>query len=283
MKKMFALVFVLVLLFHTAFASNKAITYRGINISDSATYLDMGSVKVNQMQKFYQFLSQYPNLNKVDMYATRLSLSAMEELMQHFPHIQFGCTFGFVRGSVATNTEGYSTFNRLADPRYPSKKFAPLKYLTNLKALDLGHNDIRELDFLLPHLDLRILILAQCRIDDITTLVSLKNLEYLELFNNDIKDLSPLAGLKNLKHLNLCYNPFIDITPLLQMQQLKRLWISKELLSEDQIQQLEAALPDCEIFYSWRDCTGGGWRKGIYYKTIMKIFKTGVYVPFADE
>ncbi len=272
----------LVLLSAQASASS-LITYRGIDVSQDSTYVDMGTTKIADMKKFHQFLTQYPKLEKVDMYATRISLATMEELMAAFPHIQFGCTFRFVRGTIATNTEGYSTFNRLADPQYPSSKFEALKYCPDIKALDLGHHNIKDLEFLIPLSKLRILILAVCDIENIEVLSTFEELEYLELFNNDIMDLRPLSGLKNLKHLNLCHNPFTDITPLLEMKSLKRLWLSRNHLTDEQVALLESSLPDCSFFYSWGDCTGGGWRsEGPYYKTIMRIFKSGVYEPFAE-
>ena len=266
----------------SAFAyGEEKITYRNVELKDNGTYLDMGTTKIGDMDKFRRFLGQNPELQRVDMYQTRISLKTMEELRAQFPLINFGCTFSFVRGSISTNTEAYSTFNRLSDPRYPSSRFEALKYCPDIKALDLGHHKIKELEFLLPLSQMRILILAVCKIDNIDVLSTMKDLEYLELFNNDIMDLSPLAELQNLQHLNLCHNPFTDITPLLKLKNLKRLWLSKNHLTDEQIDLLEKSLPDCTFFYSWGDCTGGGWRsEGPYYKTIMKIFKSGVYEPF---
>lgn len=285
MKRAFAWVLLAFCLFAFYFqaAASENVSYRNVSLGKDDTYLDMNGTRISDLEKFRLFLRQYPNLSKVDMMSTRLSVANMEKLMADFPQIDFGCTFSFIRGGVSTRTEGYSTFNRLADPRYPSKKFIPLRHCKHLKALDLGHNEIKDLDFLEPLNDLRILILAQCRIEDISVLSKMENLEYLELFNNKITDLSPLEGLQNLKHLNLCHNPFTDITPLFKLKSLKRLWISKEYLTKEQVSALEAALPDCKFFYAWGDCTGGGWRgEGGYYPTIMRIFKSGRYEPFAD-
>lgn len=283
MRRLFILLLICMLGCTTCTLGEEKITYRNVVIQDNGTYVDMGNTKIGDMDKFRRFLEQNPELRRVDMYATRISLKTMEELHAQFPQIQFGCTFSFVRGSIATNTEAYSTFNRLSDPRYPSSRFEALKYCPDIKALDLGHHKITELEFLLPLKQMKILILAVCKIDNIEVLSTMKELEYLELFNNDITDLSPLSELQNLKHLNLCHNPFTDITPLLKLTNLKRLWLSKNYLSDEQVALLESSLPNCTFFYSWGDCTGGGWRsEGPYYKTIMKIFKSGVYEPFPE-
>lgn len=281
MKRLFVLTLLVWLLQGTSVCENVPV-YNNVFISDDSTYLDMSATKIGDMNKFRTFLEQHPQLKSVDMYATRLSLKAMETLKSEFPDITFGCTFGFIRGAISTNTEAFSTFNHLDDPKYRSSKFDALKHLTRLRALDLGHNHIKELEFLIPHEDLRILILAECDIEDIAIIGQLSELRYLELFNNDIVDLSPLAKLDQLEHLNLCHNPYTDVSPLLRLTQLKRLWISKNHLTDAQVKQLEESLPDTEIFYSWNDCTGGGWRQGTYYKTLMRVLKSGKYEPFVD-
>jgi internalin A len=52
-------------------------------------------------------------------------------------------------------------------------------------------------------------------------------MRFLDLAGNQISDLSPLAGLTNLEVLGLSGNPF----------------------SEDQIEMLKKALPNCRIIY----------------------------------
>lgn len=258
--------------------------FKNATLSADGKVLDAGQTKIANVDKLRAFLQQNPQIERIEMPLARLSERAARQLFEDYPSIDFGLSFRFINGDVSTRKEAYSTFNRLSDKRYPSDKFAVLSACTRLKALDLGHNHIDNIDFLSSLKELRILILAQCRIDDLSALGDLEHLAYLELFNNKITDLTPLAKLKKLEHLNLCYNPFTDITPLLKLTNLKRLWLSKEYLSAEQIQALEAALPNCKIHYEWRDCTGGGWRsEGNYYKTLMRILKSGIYEPFSDE
>lgn len=53
---------------------------------------------------------------------------------------------------------------------------------------------------------LRVLIIACNKVEDISPLANLTNLEYLEVFKNKIRDISPLSGLTNLIDLNICFN-----------------------------------------------------------------------------
>lgn len=281
-RSLFAIILILAALLSASTAL--AAPYAGVTLSTDGKSADFGSTRINDFVRFEAFLAANPDLEQVNLYETRLSLKKAEALMSAHPQIHFGLTFGFIHGNLATNQEAYSTWNHLSDPKYPSSKFEPLRYCHSLKALDLGHNKIESLSFLEGAEDLRILILAVNEISDLNVLSRFQKLEYLELFNNKIMDLKPLKDLPYLTHLNLCHNPFTDISPLLQMKQLKRLWISDNFLSKDQVKQLESALPDCKIRYAWGDCTGQGWRgEGEYYKTLVRIFKSGVYEPFSDS
>ena len=108
--------------------------------------------------------------------------------------------------------------------------------------------------------------------EEIGALAGMKNLTVAELSHSKISDLSPLAGLTGLASLRLSYNQITDITPLAGLQNvthlslagneikgeenLKALMQMKSLVSltlgsgftEDEVKQLQTALPDCMIF-----------------------------------
>ena len=69
-----------------------------------------------------------------------------------------------------------------------------LKYCTDLRALDIGHQAITDLSVIGEHLtELRVLIIADNKVTDLTPLSNLRHLHYLEFFVNRVSDLSPLA------------------------------------------------------------------------------------------
>ena len=94
-----------------------------------------------------------------------------------------------------------ATLHNDTSAKHNSEDFSVLKYCWNLMALDVGHNNVTNLDFLYDLPNLRILIVACNTIEDITPIASLKHLEYLELFKNRILDISPLEGLDHLMDL----------------------------------------------------------------------------------
>ena len=117
--------------------------------------------------------------------------------------------------------------------------------------LDLGYNQISDIS---PLAELEItwaIDLYNNQISDLTPLAGLTNLKYLFASYNQISDLTPITGLTNLTNLGLEANQITDLTPLKEMTQLKGLGLRDTPISISQLEELKAALPDCEVFYDW--------------------------------
>ena len=149
-------------------------------------------------------------------------------------------------------------------------------------ALDVGHNNVTNLDFLYDLPNLRILIVACNAVEDITPIASLKHLEYLEVFKNRILDISPLEGLDHLMDLNLCFNRIADLSPVLKLPNLKRLWMYSSRKANavpvgDDVDAIKAAFPNA-IINTTHYSTLGGWRmitqreRDPHYEVILKNF-----------
>ena len=87
--------------------------------------------------------------------------------------------------------------------------------------------------------------------------------------------------MMKLKHLNLTWNRVEDVSPLYSMTGLERLWVGRNLFSEEQQAQLTAALPNTEIKYS-HGPTAEGWRVHPRYDQLRQEFdyehpRTGGY------
>ena len=141
----------------------------------------------------------------------------------------------------------------------------------DVELLDLGHNGLRNIEFVRYMPKLRVAILAIGYLEDLTPLEGCTQLEYLELFTNRISDLTPLAGLTSLRHLNLTYNRITDPSPLHALTGLERLWIGRTSFTDEQKAALQAALPGCEIDYGSAP-TGDGWRKHPRYEQLREEF-----------
>ncbi|MCL1823408.1 MAG: leucine-rich repeat domain-containing protein [Oscillospiraceae bacterium] len=109
----------------------------------------------------------------------------------------------------------------------------PLRYMTSLEFLDLGSNQISDLEPLSELTNLiKLNLYDNNRIKDLTPLANLKNLENISLYFNLISDLSPLSGLTKLEVLELSWNQITDLTPLANLSKLYRLSLSDNQIAD---------------------------------------------------
>ena len=283
-----ALAFLLCLLLLRAPALAASASFEGMEFDTQAETLDFGDHAVKDWEGLKAFLAQFPNLKRVDMFGTLTSLEHADRLTEAFPGVRFGWTLVFAKGAhtVRTDQEAFSTLHGWCD-MHRSEDFEVFKYCPDMKALDLGHNHLTDLSFLLYMPHLRVLILAgNAHIGSHAEILpELKELEYLELFGCSIKDLSFLPRMTSLIDLNVSSNKAPDWAPLKEMTWLKRLWVSNlwgvRMPKADQ-EALQAALPDTTIVFKG-DPTTGGWREHPHYDAIIEMWKTGKYIPFEDS
>lgn len=251
-------------------------------VDTSSSELDLSGQALDDADLFRSTLSCFPRLNWLEMCdCPGADNVLMESLCAEFPDIRFVWRVHFGTWSLRTDALAFSTLNSNDSKRYDSREYSVLRYCTDLRALDLGHNVITDISFLESMTDLKILILADNEISDISPLTNLKKLEYVELFMNNIVDFSPLSGLDRLLDLNLCHNKAVDASPLKSLTQLERLWLSynREMPSSE-TEALQEALPNtlCNftIFYS----THGNWRHHPRYAVVKYIFDHSTYLEW---
>lgn len=254
----------------------------GINVTTLDTELNLDNVPVSDPDQIETVIRLMPNLKRISMVGCGLSDEAMGALFDAHPEIKFVWVVSFGKYKLRTDATAFTTnLYAVNDYHYTSATFAPLRYCTDLMMLDLGHCDITSIEGLAGLKKLRVLILADNKISDISPLAGLEDLEYVELFlNRKIRDFSPLANKEKLVDLNIYYCPIQDITPLTTCTNLKRLWLGECGLDNGQIGKLRKALPDCKINARGSSATGEGWREHRHYEVLKRMYKTGEYIPF---
>lgn len=273
----------------TADDAGETISYGSCSVSVDAAYVDLGEQQVTQWDEFMAFLDQMPQLEQVDMFATPVEARDIQRLTNAFPDVRFGWTISIGKGAhlIRTDATAFSTLHGQCS-RHTSEDFDVLRYCTELRALDLGHNNITTLDFLAPLTELRILILVDNvnlggdpKLKSIYTIGTLTKLEYMELFSCNLTDISWMANLTHLIDLNFAQNNVIDCSALVNLKQLKRLHLWQRNWSYRQL-DLESKLPNTVIVNNKKP-TANGWRTGPHYEIVNEIFHTGKYIPFADS
>lgn len=263
----------------------ETVTFGMVTVQADAAYVDMGEQVVEDWEAYYGFLSQLPQVEQVDMFATIVEKKEITQLESRFPNVKFGWTIHLTRDHyVRTDQTAFSTLHGSCS-EHTSKELELLKYCTEMLALDIGHNDLTDISFLQYMPKLRVLILAcNPRLRNIEVLSQLKDLEYVELFSCNITNITPLTGLERLLDLNVSYNNITRYAGLNDMKQLQRLWIPQSGVPcyGDEFKQLAADLPNTTIMNKGHP-TNYGWREGNHYETIYTMFRADEYIPFVDS
>lgn len=261
------------------------LTLYGKEFSTDAELLDFSGISIKDTSQLEQAIPLMTNLKKVDMCDCGLSNEAMDALNKRHENVQFVWRIHFSVYSLRTDAT-YFCASDLPSNGYVAMKMTdadlePLKYCTDLIALDLGHMYYTDLSFLENMPNLKYLILVEARFHDISPIGKLKNLVFLELFVNTFTDLSPLLECPNLQYLNIGYTRGYDPSPLLEMTQLKMLWYPGNTMTDEMIAQIKEALPNTQIHMPHWDTdgsTGAGWRETDIYYEMRDIFKMH-YMP----
>ena len=249
----------------------------GRQLESSVESIDFSNRKIDDaFSELKEKIPFFRRLKTVDISFCGLSDEECDALNKTFPDVDIVWTvtvYGNRKFLVRTDAKAFSTALRANSTYHISTKGSKsLKYCTKMEALDIGHNNIHEIEFVENMPNLRILIVAGCGVKDISCLKNLEHLEYLELFANDIKDLSPLAGKDSLLDLNISRNKITDLTPLYSCKNLDRLWASYNPLKDGQEEAIRAQFPDTTFNFTVYSPTQGGWREHDRFVAMRNFF-----------
>ena len=222
-------------------------------------------------------LPWFSRLRKVVMCNCGLSSEELDVLDKRYEDVRFVWSVHFSIWTVRTDATNFicnRTYNHASLYSWQARE---LRWCHDLIALDLGHKEVKDLEFLydLPHL--QYLILAEDDVRDLTPVGSLRELKWLEIFWTKVEDLSPLVNCTSLRDLNISYvyakgdNAFAALS---QMPWLERLWCCGSNMSPEQLEELHTLLPGCEIFAERSgESTGGSWRYHPHYYEMRDAFE----------
>ena len=124
--------------------------------------------------------------------------------------------------------------------------FSPLGEIRSLRTLHIYQSSSIDLGQLQGLANIEILSLDNNELTDISQLGSMTNVKHLSLSGNKIVNIDALAGLINLVSVDLSGNSITDFTPLYGLSNLRDLAFG-ENINQTQIDELQAALPNCNI------------------------------------
>ena len=123
----------------------------------------------------------------------------------------------------------------------------PIGELKNLQILDLSNTEVFNLEPLKNLVNLRELRFEYTLVSDLEPLRRLTNLQKLDLSGTNVSDLEPLKELTNLRELGFNNTWITDLEPLKGLKNLERLWLFSTSVKNEQIEELQKALPIVKI------------------------------------
>lgn len=262
---------------HPEFKVKYHFTVWGKKVSLHAKKLDLNHIQMDDQGKQVRDVLPYmPDVTFLDMDFCDVDNEHMAAIRDDFPDIKvvwriwFGSYY-----SVRTDVEKILASAPLNGGMLNPENTVALKYCTDLKYLDIGHNDdLQDISFISYMPNLEVLIIMWGHITDISPIADCPKMEFLEIFTNNITDLTPLEDLKEIKHLNICNNPNMDdITPLYGLSTLERLWIGRaNRIPPEQVEKFMELNPDCDVKFVPCD-PHDGWRWGVpRYEVLRETF-----------
>ena len=271
----------------------------GLEVDPQADTIDLSGVPVSDTAELEALLDALPGIKKVDMCSCGLSDEEMEALNARHPGVDLVwlITFGGGRYTVRTDLVCFSSLRTHfgeVQHRFTDEEMAPLfRYCRHLRALDLGHNYLKDITPIGELRELRILILGDNPyLEDLSPIGNLTELEYLELFNSHRDyDFSFLCRLTKMRYLNLGFLSALDDVGFLEaMPELKMFWLRGTSVPDEVAAACEEKYPDVLFHYGncgWEaSATCHGWRRtdaNILVRTLFRSWRDVIAIESLDD
>ena len=242
--------------------------FYGRYLSTLSEEMDLShSLMIDEGAAVREILPLMKNCRVLDMDSCGVSSEAMARIRDDYPDINVIWRIWFGNGQFTMRTDSERLWCANFYPYMWDEYTQELKYLTNLKYLDLGHNmELHDWSFMRYMTNLEVCIITASGWDTLDMLENCTKLEFLEIvpYAHIELDLHPLAGMQDLEHLNICgMGPTEGWEVLLGMPKLKRLWIGAATayyFPDGAMDQILAAHPDTNILYLTDGAATGSWR-----------------------
>lgn len=193
-----------------------------------------------------------------------LSNEVLAGIRDDYPNTKIVWRIHFGKYSALTDTDTLKAVYNVFD-----HTVADLIYCTDVKYIDMGHNDsLTDISFMSYMPKLEIVIISGSGVSDISCFAGNKNLVFLEMaYCYNLKDLSPLKECENLRFLNVGYTQVTNLEPLDNLVLERFVCIQNKVLYEEQ-ELFKTFHPDCWTRFTGENPYSLGWR----YEDIGETF-----------
>lgn len=225
---------------------NKA--FRGELYEMNLTSLDFSEKTPETVEELEKFAAYFPDLELVEVMNCCLpneEMAAYRDRVRDQYQVVWDVQVGSTR--LRTDETKFSPGNEFVT--VTDENIGNLRYCEDMIAVDLGHVDVGNTEWVVGTPHLRYLILGDSSYvqnEDIIPIGTLQELVWLEIFICPVTEVSCLKTCSGLRHLLLsgCY---VDVDPLGEMTWLDNLWLLRSGIDEEEAAYLEEHLPDTHI------------------------------------
>ena len=254
--------------------------FYGRYLSTLSEEMDLNhSVMTDEGAAVREILPLMKHCKRLDMDSCGVSSERMAEIRDAYPDMEVIWRIWFANDQFTMRTDSERLWCANFYPYMWDEYTQELKYLTNLKYLDLGHNlELHDWNFMRTMTNLEVCIITASGWDTLDMLENCTKLEFLEIvpWAHIELDLTPLAGMQDLEHLNICgMGQTQGWEVLLGMPKLRRLWIGSHtayFFPEGAMEQILEAHPDTNILYQTDGAATGSWRLDERYQLLRQQF-----------
>ena len=250
------------------------------SISTDSEEIDLSGLSLT-VPEVEDMMVCFPKATRYILCGCGIDDETMDALNRKYEDIRFVWSVRIKNVDVRTDTKWFYPFKYYREMTVNEEDLYPLRYCTDIEALDIGHmGDVKTCEWLRYMPNMKYLILVETGITDISPVATLKNLVFLEIFTTNITDYSPLLECTALEDLNLG-KTYGDPAPIMKMTWLKNLWWmgiegNTRYPYRNTPEKLREALPNTTMkFYLETPNVDNGWRQlENYYhmRDLMDVF-----------
>lgn len=221
------------------------------------TLIDISNIEVTDLEAVAQAMTYFPDAEQLEMHFCGVENEAMAAFREaHRADYKVVWTV-YLGPKLPTRTDVTSIMPaRDGTSVFHDEEAYNMRYCEDVIAVDVGHLDVRNVEWaaFMPHL--KYLILAWTGVRDLTPLSGCKELVWLELDYTPVKDTTPLIGCTALEDINIGASG-IDPTGLCQMPWLKNVWA---IFNPGAGYKVAQACPDTRVVATGSHTVSSGWR-----------------------
>ena len=222
------------------------------------TLIDISNIQITDLAALEQEMTYFPNATQLEMHFCGIADEEMAAFREKHREDYKVVWTVYLGPKLPTRTDTTSIMPaRDGTSDFHDAEAYNMRYCEDVIAVDVGHLDVRNVEWaaFMPHL--KYLILAWTGVRDLTPLSNCKELVWLEIDYSPVTDTTPLIGCTALEDINIGKSS-VKANGLVQMPWLKNVWAIGNPGAAYEVAQ---ACPDTHVVASGTHSVGSGWRK----------------------